>query len=196
MSAVTYLHRNVCRQVLRTIKIYSVHPKCGWDSEALYTEGGSSVTGSVCSSGRSNKSQHALHRLYPTVISGGTRVYYSQLWRSDAQTVKKIWLIPVSLWQFWTALIQRPTCWLCLHLILHLSMHHTLSFILPNFLKRIIVTVKFIVLVTQSVRWAFPESLLHAPRTTLHPHPHPPAPPPRIPGLPHPSHWIHPSSVF
>lgn len=112
------------------------------------------------------------------------------------QTVKKIWLIPVSLWQFWTALIQRPTCWLCLHLILHLSMHHTLSFILPNFLKRIIVTVKFIVLVTQSVRWAFPESLLHAPRTTLHPHPHPPAPPPRIPGLPHPSHWIHPSSVF
>lgn len=160
--------------------------------------GGSSVTGSVCSSGRSNKSQPALHRLYPTVISGGTRVYYSQLWRSDASDRKENMINSRQL----VAVLNcgNPETYLLTLFTSDLSFKHashSFLYLAPNFLKRIIVTVKFIVLVTQSVRWAFPESLLHAPP------PHRPTPslpirppPLRIPGLPHPSHWIHPSSVF
>lgn len=49
--------------------------------------------------GGPNKSQPALYRLYPTVISGGTRVYYSQPWRSDSSDYK-IELIPIMFKQF------------------------------------------------------------------------------------------------
>lgn len=130
-----------------------------------FTLKGHYVTGSVCGCGRGlHESQLALYRLYPTVISGGTWVYYSWLWWSDNSDYKK-----KGSFSFLAAVFNcnDPEIYLLILSVYHFSMHRILSFLLPNILKRMKISIQFIVLVTQSVRWAFPEFLC----TSCPPHP-------------------------
>lgn len=163
-----------------------------------FTLRGHSVTGSVCRScvcvwGGSNKSQPALNRLCPTVNSGGTWVYYSQLWRSDSSD-HKIWLIPLK----FAAVLNctNPETDLLIYVYIkllkcflgHVSMHYILSFLLPNFLKRTTINCY----IYSAYHSTCEVSLSQNPSSTLlHaiPSAHPPPPQKKTnPGLPHPSH--------